>query len=105
MPLFTRTNLSELRRFITLIDTLYDHKIRIACSAAAEPEKLFQLGEEKVELSDSQRVLMDDLQVKAGEEASQANVFSGAEETFAFERTVSRLKEMQTQNYWNRIQK
>lgn len=67
IPLFTRTNLSELRRFITCIDTFYDHKTRIACSAATEAEKLFQLGEEKVELTDSQRVLMDDLQVKAGE--------------------------------------
>jgi protein AFG1 len=27
IPLFTRTNLSESRRFITLIDTLYDHKV------------------------------------------------------------------------------
>ena len=59
--------MGELRRFITLIDTLYDHKIRIACSAAEQAEKLFQLSHEAVELTDTQRVLMDDLQVKAGE--------------------------------------
>lgn len=47
-------------------------------------------------------MLMDDLAVNAGDEAAKANVFSAEEETFAFDRTVSRLKEMQTQSYWNR---
>lgn len=70
VPIFTRLNLSELRRFITLLDTLYDYKTRVACSAAVEPEKLFQLNEEKVELTDSQRALMDDLDVKTGEVSS-----------------------------------
>jgi hypothetical protein len=42
-------------------------QIRIACSAHVEPGKLFQLDDEVVELSDSQRVLMDDLAVKAGD--------------------------------------
>jgi protein AFG1 len=54
------------------------------------PDDLFKLGDEKAELTDSQRVLMDDLQVKHGEDSAQANVFSGAEEAFAFDRTVSR---------------
>jgi len=28
------------------------------------------------------------------------NIFSGAEEEFAFQRALSRLNEMQTQEYW-----
>lgn len=33
--------------------------------------------------------------------AAQSSIFTGEEEIFAFERTVSRLKEMQTEVYWN----
>ncbi|KAI6181983.1 hypothetical protein M3Y99_01968000 [Aphelenchoides fujianensis] len=60
---------------------------------------LFHIDEDASELSDSQRTLMDDLGVKAGDEAAQANVFTGSEELFAFDRTVSRLHEMQTAAY------
>ena len=31
----------------------------------------------------------------------QASIFTGEEEVFAFERTISRLKEMQRNEYWN----
>lgn len=34
------------------------------------------------------------------EEASRLSIFSGEEERFAFQRTVSRLTEMQTEEYW-----
>lgn len=32
---------------------------------------------------------------------AQSSIFTGEEELFAFERTVSRLTEMQTEEYWN----
>ncbi|KAI6192639.1 hypothetical protein M3Y96_01248300 [Aphelenchoides besseyi] len=101
IPVLTKSNLSAARRFITLIDTLYDHKIRISCSAAVDIDHLFEVDQDAT-LSDSQRILMDDLQVHAEDEALEANVFSGAEEVFAFNRTVSRLNEMRTANYWER---
>lgn len=34
------------RRFMTLIDTLYDHRIGLYCAAATEPEKLYPEGGE-----------------------------------------------------------
>ena len=67
------------------------------------------------------RMLIDDLGLKAAEEGSlDAGVFSGEEELFAFDRTVSRLTgdssenskttfnkyqyllEMQTKDYWKK---
>ena len=35
------------------------------------------------------------------EEINQASIFTGEEEVFAFERTMSRLKEMQGEEYWS----
>ena len=35
------------------------------------------------------------------QDETQASIFTGEEELFAFERTVSRLKEMQGQKYWD----
>lgn len=33
--------------------------------------------------------------------AEELSMFTGEEEIFAFQRTVSRLTEMQTEQYWN----
>ena len=34
-------------------------------------------------------------------EGVEASIFTGEEEVFAFERTISRLQEMQGDDYWN----
>lgn len=49
-------------------------------------------------ISDEHRKLMDDLNISP--EQAVANVFTGDEEVFAFQRTVSRLTEMQSSEYW-----
>ncbi len=61
IPHLSAENYNEAKRFVTLIDALYEAKVRLICSAADEPERLYIEGE-------------------------------GA---FEFERTASRLREMQ----------
>ncbi|MFT4150250.1 MAG: cell division protein ZapE [Paracoccaceae bacterium] len=61
IPQLSSSNYNEAKRFVTLIDALYEAKVRLICSAADEPERLYIEGE-------------------------------GA---FEFERTASRLREMQ----------
>lgn len=67
IPLMGPQNRNETKRFIILIDALYDHHVRLFASAAAAPEKL--------------------LTEKRGTEG------------FEFDRTASRLFEMQSQDY------
>ena len=62
IPQLSRSNFNEAKRFVTLIDTLYEGQVRLIASAAARPEMLYLEGD-------------------------------GA---FEFERTASRLREMQS---------
>lgn len=68
VPLLSPDNKDEARRFVTLVDALYEHKVTLVCSAAAPPESLYPSG-------------------------------IGA---FEFQRTVSRLMEMQAEDYVTR---
>ena len=44
IPILSQKNRSEARRFICLIDTLYDHKLRVVASGAAPYWELFQVS-------------------------------------------------------------
>ncbi|NXN79553.1 AFG1L ATPase, partial [Bombycilla garrulus] len=99
IPLLTIAKRTQTRRFITLIDTFYEHKVRIICSAAAPLQSLFLVERGSAELQDN-RVLMDDLDLSQ-DSAKGLSMFTGEEEIFAFQRTLSRLTEMQTEQYWN----
>ena len=65
VPMMSPERRNEAKRFVTLIDALYEAKTKLIVSAAAEPSALYPKGD-------------------------------GA---FAFERTVSRLMEMQSTDY------
>lgn len=61
IPSLGRSNFNEAKRFVTLIDTLYEGRVRLVASAASTPEMLYLEGKG----------------------------------VFEFERTASRLREMQ----------
>ena len=65
IPLMGPEMRNEAARFVTLIDALYENKVKLLASAAAEPEDLYPAGDGR----------------------------------FEFERTVSRLNEMQSAEY------
>ncbi|XP_076834340.1 AFG1 like ATPase a [Brachyhypopomus gauderio] len=96
IPLLTLNKKTQARRFITLIDTLYDHKVRVVLEAEVPLEKLFV---NEGHHDDESHILIDDLGLKR-DAASSLSIFTGEEEVFAFQRTVSRLTEMQTEEYW-----
>ncbi len=68
VPRLSPANYDVARRFIVLVDALYDHRVKLIASADAEPDQLYERGE-------------------------------GAR---AFERTASRLVEMQSDD-WKRL--
>jgi len=98
IPLLNFARKNEARRFITFVDEAYNHKVKLVCSAAAIPEKLFA-EEDSSRLahpSDEERKLMDDLSLGLEQNLS---MFTGEEEQFMFARAVSRLREMQSDHY------
>uniref|UniRef100_A0A3P9HFJ6 AFG1 like ATPase b n=1 Tax=Oryzias latipes TaxID=8090 RepID=A0A3P9HFJ6_ORYLA len=96
VPTLTLSLKDQVRRFTTLIDNLYDHKVRVVLLAAAPLDRLFvHTGGE----DERDRQLLDDLGL-SGEAAERLTLFTAEEEIFAFQRTVSRLREMQTESYW-----
>ncbi|KAJ8436743.1 hypothetical protein Cgig2_009717 [Carnegiea gigantea] len=104
---------SVARRFITLVDELYNHHCRLVCSAASSIEDLFQGTEEgtlfdlesfqfetEIEGSKLRRdVLAEGSAGSGGSSTGIISLLSGQEEMFAFRRAVSRLIEMQTPFY------
>ncbi len=65
VPTMTDERRNEAKRFMTLIDALYEHKVNVMIAAAGPPERLYPEGTH----------------------------------AFEFERTVSRLMEMQSEDY------
>ncbi|PWZ56142.1 putative ATPase N2B [Zea mays] len=108
----------KARRFITLIDELYNHHCRLICLAASSIDDLFQGTEEgplfdlesfQFETESEGTKLRRDVLAEgnAGSGPSTTGlvaILSGQEEMFAFRRAISRLIEMQTPLYLERVQ-
>jgi cell division protein ZapE len=65
IPMLPPAKRNEAKRLVTLVDALYEHKVNVVASAAAQPDELSPEGDT----------------------------------AFAFERTASRLIEMQSEEY------
>lgn len=104
LPQFSVLLKGQARRFITMIDTLYDNRVRVVISSPVAYTNLFE-KETKAAGIEEHRMLMDDLNIKVGDVNANSNIFTGEEELFAFDRTVSRLAEMQTPEYWTMWEK
>lgn len=59
IPLLSPEKRNEAKRFVTLIDTLYEHKVKLVCSAAAPPEKLYPSGDGSFEFARTVSRLME----------------------------------------------
>ncbi|MBM3522938.1 MAG: AFG1 family ATPase [Alphaproteobacteria bacterium] len=49
VPILSAERRNEARRFITLIDALYEHRTKLVCSAAASPDALHAAGDHAAE--------------------------------------------------------
>lgn len=78
VPVMGQANRNAAKRFITLIDTFYDRKIRLFVSAEAAPDALYQAtsGTEKFEFARTASRL-NEMQSEVYLEASQAAKVSG----------------------------
>ncbi|XP_073114874.1 uncharacterized protein [Elaeis guineensis] len=113
IPVMSMRIRDKARRFITLIDELYNHHCCLVCLAAASIDDLFQGTDEgalfdlesfQFETETEGGKLRRDV-LAAGSVSSgppppgMISLLSGQEEMFAFRRAVSRLIEMQTPLY------
>ncbi|ESO02696.1 hypothetical protein HELRODRAFT_65323, partial [Helobdella robusta] len=104
IPQMSLTMRSETRRFITLIDTLYDNNVKAIFSAETGLDDLFVAGGITEEDKHNMRVIIGDLNIKKGSRDELASLFTGEEETFAFDRVVSRIMDMRSASYWMKDQ-
>ncbi|CAH1800215.1 unnamed protein product [Owenia fusiformis] len=100
IPQMSLLNRTEARRFITAVDTFYDKKLQLVLSASRPLDSLFVIGHQTDGDMEDNMKLMDDLGINQNDELAKSSIFTGEEEIFAFQRTISRLTEMQTEEYW-----
>ncbi len=72
IPQMDRDKRNEAKRFVTLIDALYDNHTKLVCSAAARPEDLYPTGDGSFEFSRTASRLI---------EMQSHDYFEAAEET------------------------
>jgi hypothetical protein len=96
VPLLSAGMMDVTRRFITLVDALYEHGVKLVCKAAARPRELYAVDAAAQAASDRAN-----LDVIGGDTTYQITA-EKRDESFAFDRTVSRLVEMGSLDYLKR---
>lgn len=96
----------QARRFITLVDELYESRCAVACYATAKPEDLFEKDppkatplNEDIDL-EAEEILGIDVAQSTGR--SVGELASVRELRFAFRRAGSRLTEMCSKEWWRK---
>jgi cell division protein ZapE len=59
IPQLSRDNFNEARRFVTLVDALYEARVQLICTAAAPPDYLYIEGEGSFEFARTASRLME----------------------------------------------
>ena len=78
----------------------------MVCTSEMPHTQIFQQVPEEKVVTKENLSLMDDLGLKEKQsETKNLSLFTGEEEQFAFERTISRLGQMMTQDYWEEYKK
>ncbi|KAI3982002.1 hypothetical protein MKX01_018908 [Papaver californicum] len=117
IPMMSMRIRDKARRFITLVDELYNHHCSLFCTAASSINNLFQGTDEgtlfdlesyQFETETEGGALRRDVLAKGSVSSSGApsgiqSLLSGQEEMFAFRRAVSRLIEMQSSLYLEKV--
>lgn len=86
VPLFSNSNAAAAARFVALVDTAYDHRVRLFASARGQPADLFAK-------------VLSQAEAKAAGSALPADALVDDNLAFAKERTISRLIEAQSLSY------
>lgn len=94
VPKMKASQKTEAKRFIVLVDALYDNQVHLVVRADCGPDLLFTHKPGEVKMEAAHQELLDFL--IAGDDVT---IFNGEEEVFQFARAVSRLQEMRTSEY------
>lgn len=122
IPLLDVSAKNQARRFISLIDALYEARCRLVCLATTQPAELFfpdsashaeevdvllaeAVGETRdvyrpnVSAYDAPNMAEAPAAARPTQALEELSVFSGKDEQFAFKRALSRLLEMTSEGY------
>ncbi|KAK9837545.1 hypothetical protein WJX84_004210 [Apatococcus fuscideae] len=88
VPIFDAASRSEAYRFLTLVDVLYEHRIRLFCSSAGGPFDLF-----------NNIMTVQDAKAREAKGENTENFVVDDNLGFSKDRLISRLTEMQSMEY------
>jgi len=106
IPLLTLKDHDQARRFITLIDELYEGNCALFCSAVAYPDKLFVDSAQETPSPDSVEAKVGEMfgiDVAQSSGKTVGELASVRELSFAFRRAASRLTQMCSRQWWDQV--